>query len=260
MPIMPFQVVAVLDLKNAVAVHAVAGRRAHYQPIQSILHPSADPFELAHAVRDTLGLHVLYVADLDAIAGQPPNLKIYRQIMSLGIHLLIDAGLRDVRSAAPLVELDRAGCTVVAGLETLRSSDALLEIVNELGPRRVIFSLDLFEGRPVIAPGAQWSSDDPAVLLRQAIERGVEQVLLLDVARVGTGRGVGVLSLLAETRTAHPDIRVTAGGGISGLDDVLELKNAGAAGVLIASAFHDGRIGRRELGQLDHGDRDLSPR
>ena len=105
MPIMPFQVIPVLDLKNEVAVHAVAGRRAHYQPVQSILHPSSDPFELARAVRDTLGLHVLYLADLDAIVGRSPNLKVYRQVMSLGIHLVIDAGLRDVRSAAPLVEL-----------------------------------------------------------------------------------------------------------------------------------------------------------
>ncbi len=247
MPLLPFPVIPVLDLKNEVAVHAVAGRRAHYQPIQSILHPSSDPIELARAVRDTLGLSVLYLADLDAIAGQAPNLEIYRRIVALGIHIWIDAGLRDVRSAAALCELDPSTCTVVAGLETLRSPEALREILSDLGPRRVIFSLDLYEGRAVMAPGAQWPSDDPEVLAYQAIEWGVAHVLLLDIARVGTGRGVGIEGLLKSLHAARPDIRIIVGGGISGIEDVVDLRNAGASGVLMGSAFHDGRIGRLDL-------------
>ena len=154
MPTLPFQVIPVLDLKNGVAVHAVAGRRDYYQPIKSILHPSSDPLELATAIRDTLGLDVLYLADLDAITGQPPYLDIYRRILSQGIHLVIDAGLRDGHSVASLRELDSSACTLVAGLETLRSPQALVEILSELNRGRVIFSLDLFEGKPVIAPGA----------------------------------------------------------------------------------------------------------
>jgi len=260
MPDLPFQVIPVLDVKDELAVHAVAGRRAHYQPIRSILHPSCDPIELARAGRDTLGLHVLYLADLGAIAGQPPNLDIYRQILSLGIHLVIDAGLRDVRSAAPLLKLDRTACTVVAGLETLRSPQALSEIVNELGPARVVFSLDLFEGRPVVATGAQWPSDDPETLAHQAIEGGVEHVLLLDIARVGTGRGVGIEALLGGLRAAYPEIRITVGGGISRIEDVLDLKDAGASGVVIGSALHDGRIGPQELGRIARGDEVSSSR
>ena len=61
----PFRVIPVLDLKDGQAVHAVAGQRSHYQPVRSILHPSADPMDLARAFRDMLGLHKLYLADLE---------------------------------------------------------------------------------------------------------------------------------------------------------------------------------------------------
>src|SRR5947209_7775724 len=62
------RIIPVLDLKAGLAVHAVAGDRAYYQPIRSILHQGSDPIGLARAYRDKLGLSDLYVADLDAIA------------------------------------------------------------------------------------------------------------------------------------------------------------------------------------------------
>ena len=68
-PRRPFQVIPVLDLKDGRAVHAKGGRRDHYRPIQSILHPTSDPIALARAFRAGLGLHTLYLADLDAITG-----------------------------------------------------------------------------------------------------------------------------------------------------------------------------------------------
>ena len=51
-----FRVIPVLDIKNGQAVHAVAGIRSHYRPLQSILHPSCEPLELARAYRDLLDL------------------------------------------------------------------------------------------------------------------------------------------------------------------------------------------------------------
>lgn len=239
-----------LDLKGGRAVHAVAGRRAYYQPVRSILHASSDPLELARALRVALGLRFLYLADLDAIAGKAADLGLYQDLISIGFHLIVDAGLRDLPSAAPLFALDRTSSTIVAGLETLKGPHALAEIMGELGEERTIFSLDLWEGCPRTLAPAAWKSNDPLELARQAIELGVRRLLLLDLARVGTGCGLGTQSLIAQIRAEHPGARVSAGGGISGIEEVIELKNAGAAGVLVGSALHDGRIGRRELARV----------
>jgi len=247
---MPFPVIPVLDLKTGRAVHAVGGRRDHYQPIRSILHPTSDPISLARALRDTLGLHALYLADLDAIAGLPPTLAIYKEIISLGVHLVVDSGIRDAGSAGSVFELDGSSCTMVAGLETVRGPRELGKIVDRVGPDRVIFSLDLFDGRPRMAAPTAWAADDPCEVAREAIDHGVRDLLLLDLSRVGTGRGLGTEGLMARIREANPGVRVSVGGGISRIEEVLALRNAGAAAVLIGSALHDGRIGARELARL----------
>jgi phosphoribosylformimino-5-aminoimidazole carboxamide ribotide isomerase len=242
-----FQIIPVLDLKGGRAVHAVAGRRAYYQPVQSILHATSDPLELAQALRAILGLRSLYLADLDAIAGDAPDVALYQKLISSGFYLIVDAGLRDLQSAERLLLLDRSSSTVVAGLETLESPGALNDIVHELGATRTIFSLDLDEGHPRKPAHSDWKSDGPFGLASEAIECGARHVLLLDLARVGTGRGSGTKGLIAQIRASHPEVRVSAGGGISGMAEVLDLKNAGASAVLVASALHDGRIGRQEI-------------
>jgi phosphoribosylformimino-5-aminoimidazole carboxamide ribotide isomerase len=248
---MLLQVIPVLDLKDGRAVHAVAGRRAYYQPIQSILHATSEPVGLARALRDTLGLPALYVADLDAIGGLLPHVAIYRRLVSLGLHLIVDSGLRDAMSAGPLLDLDGSACTIVAALETVRGPRELATIVEHAGAERVIFSLDLFAGRPRMAVPGAWRCDDPWELAREAIEHGVRHMLVLDLSRVGTGRGLGTRSLMARIRESHPWVRISVGGGISRIEEVLDLRNEGAASVLVGSAFHDGRIGPRELARLD---------
>ena len=239
-----------LDLKDGRAVHAVAGRRAHYQPVRSILHPSSDPLALAGALRDTLGLDSLYLADLDAIAGSTPEVALYENLISTGLRLIVDAGLRDVRSARRLLGLDRTATAIVAGLETLDGPRALAEILAEVGADQTVFSLDLFDGCPRIAEASGWKSQNPLELALEAIDQGARRLLLLDLARVGTGRGLGTLSLTAALRARHPEVQISAGGGIAGVSEVLRLKHAGASAALVGSAFHDGRIGRRELASL----------
>jgi phosphoribosylformimino-5-aminoimidazole carboxamide ribotide isomerase len=251
---MPCSLIPVLDFKDGKAVHAVGGRRDYYQPISSILHESSEPIALARAIRDTLGLHTLYLADLDAIRGGPLSVRTYQQLIALNLNLWLDIGVRDVNSLAPLLELGRSGCTIVVGLETVRGPSDLSGILDILGAERVIFSLDLFDGRPLTAASRAWATEDPWQLVQIAIESGVRHVLVLDLSRVGTGRGLGTEGLLARIREAHPGISVSLGGGISSIDEVIDLKIAGAHAVLVGSALHDGRIGRQQLARLTAGE------
>ncbi len=154
---------------------------------------------------------------------------------------------------APLLVLDHAFWTIIVGLETVRGPHALAEIVKAVGGDRVILSLDLFEGRPRIAASAVWRTDDPLELAEAAIACGVRHVLILDLARVGTSRGPGTTSLMNQIRRSDPSVVVTVGGGISQIEEVVELRGAGAGAVLIGSAIHDGRIGAQELNRLETG-------
>ena len=106
---------------------------------------------------------------------------------------------------------------------------------------------------PVRAPGSRWETDDPLTLCRLALEFGVRRILLLDLTRVGSGSGVGTLPLLEALAALHPELDITIGGGVSGIDELTALKETAASAVLIGSALHDGRIGAAELSRLIDG-------
>ncbi len=198
-----------------------------------------------------LGLQTIYLADLDAIAGLPPRFDVYRELIAARFHLWIDAGVRNPATVAPLLELDPDFTTIVAGLETMAGRRELAEIIRIAGAERIVFSLDLFEESPQTAAEATWGNEDAFDLALAAMDCGVQNLLILDLARVGTGRGLGSQTLIAQIRGARPFAHIHAGGGISRIEEVLAIRDAGAAGVLIGSAIHDGRIGTRELERIN---------
>jgi phosphoribosylformimino-5-aminoimidazole carboxamide ribotide isomerase len=242
--LIPIRLIPVLDVMAGRAVRAVGGDRAHYRPLRTRLHTNSDPLGVARGFRDMLGFRELYLADLDAIAGSAPSRSLYEAIGSLGLELWVDAGVRDLTSLGPLLAADVA--TIVVGLETLRGPVALAAICAEVAPVRLVFSLDLREGRPVFAGRESrqgWGTSDPFDLACSVVELGIYRLLLLDLAQVGTGRGTDTLPLLARLRAALPTIEMTAGGGIARRDEVDALARAGVSAVLIGSALHDGLIG-----------------
>jgi HisA/HisF family protein len=238
------QIIPVLDIRKGQAVRAVAGDRAHYGPLRSVLHEGTDPVALAKAGRDAWNLPDLYIADLDAILGEAaPDIKLYHALSELGLTLWIDAGVRDASDVPRLIEagVDR----VIVGLETVRGPEALAEILAEFGPNRIVFSLDLYEGRPMIDSRPGWKTDQAQEITSMIIDIGVTRVIELDLARVGKGRGARLFQ--------GPRDRITewfVGGGISSIQEMQSLDRAGYEGLLIGSALHQGVFTKEDLQSL----------
>ena len=237
------RIIPVLDLKGGLIVRGIAGKRDLYKPIESRLCSSARPAEVAASLRNLLGPGPMYLADLDAIAGEAPALEVCVELEGLGFELMIDAGIRSAASARQLaVELDG---DLIAALETLPAPALLAELVEELGAGRLIFSLDLADGRP-LAPGDDWPSEAEEIA-REAVSAGVERLILLDLKAVGTGEGPAHLDRCAAFKESYAGLELVTGGGVRDLDDLLALRSVGVDGVLVASALHDGRLGSEEL-------------
>ena len=230
----------VLDVKAKTAVLARGGDRDHYAPVRSILHDGADPLGLAAAYRDKLGLDTVYLADLDANASGSTDADLYRRIGELPMEVWVDAGVRTAEDAATVGPTARV---IVAGLETIGGPGVLASLVERLGPDRVAFGLDLRVGRPLVPTAESWGTSDPRRIASMAVGLGVSRLIVLDLARVGMGGGVGTLALIAAIRSDHPELDIVAGGGVAGSDDLRRLEDAGASAALVGSALHDGRIG-----------------
>lgn len=260
----PFRILPVIDLQQGIAVHGRAGRRDEYQPVQSILAPSADPLELARGVREQLGLTEIYVADLDAIGGSEPNWNVLTRLGAAGMHLFLDAAIENVGGAEQILARLPGRVDLVIGLETLRCLEDLEALMRVVPSDQFLVSLDM-DGLQVRTQIGPWKNQTPMHVAEQLVRLGVTRLLLLDISRVGMDGGVGTEPLIRELCTgrhrtvgshhvgsseARTTLQIWCGGGIRSIDDLRAARQLGCEGVLIASALHSGRITRCDLENL----------
>jgi phosphoribosylformimino-5-aminoimidazole carboxamide ribotide isomerase len=244
------QIIGVLDLLGGRAVHARAGIRDRYAPVQSAAGWPIDPGNartLAEIYTDVLGISEIYAADLDAILNQRPQEEVTRGLASLKATLWLDAGVRSVDDARRAIALGAS--RVIVGLETLPSFDVLSDICAAVGGDRVAFSLDLRDGQPIVSNGARTrvhGTRGPEEIASLAAISGARTLIVIDLARVGTGRGIDV-DLLTRIRSATPGPRLVAGGGVRGWEDLVQVAKAGCDAALVATALHTGAISAEQI-------------
>lgn len=244
-------------------VRGVGGQREKYRPIVTQLSKSPEPVAVAKAIVENFGLSTFYVADLDAITEGAPATQIYTELLRSGVELLVDAGVAEARRATALSAFRAGGkrlAGIIAGLESLSPApdsntapaqataalrNALAELVDAAGAERLIFSIDLRGGQPVSRVPA-WQTLAPRAIAAAAVEAGVERLIVLDLADVGSAEGTGTLDLCSMLRADYPQCELTAGGGVRGVEDLDALAAVGCDNALVASALHDGQLTEKD--------------
>jgi len=236
------KVIPVIDILDGLAVHAVKGIRKNYKPVKSVLTASADPVEVATAFKK-LGFKELYVADLNAITGIHDNFSIIKRIAyATKLRLMVDAGVNDLKKASQVIQ--QGASKVIIGTETLNSINFIAEAIDTLGTKCVVTSLDMKNGQLLskLYPG---KFSNPIEALHMFQRMGLTQAILLDLARVGSEEGVDVAFLKKILKCV--DIDVFVGGGIQDINDLVNLKELGVFGVLLATSLHSGKINVKDL-------------
>ena len=146
-----FALIPVIDLKDGGVVHARAGKRADYRPLETPFGLADDPVAIARALLAVTDSPILYVADLDAIAGTGHHFDLCRELDTTfpAVTLWIDAGFSNVTDCAFWLPL---GATLVIGSESHATLGAWKDIHASFG-RSVVLSLD-FEGESLRGEGA----------------------------------------------------------------------------------------------------------
>ncbi len=261
------KIIPVLDVMGGVVVRAVGGRRAEYRPIQSRLTTSTDPIEVAKRLLDVTGSQELYVADLDAILNPDHHSELAATLADAfpKTRILYDRGIRtpdDVRKI-PMVRLQkripwlgwvygteyRSNLHPILATETTESFETVTEYMRAHMGTGVV-SVDHRDGRWLghVAVSRDLGLTDDSftadVAEAFAMHVGACAIILLDLAKVGEQCGSLSTKLVRSVCGRFSSIgdEVYVGGGIRSWDDIHRLEDAGAAGVLVASALHDGTL------------------
>jgi HisA/HisF family protein len=240
------RIVPVLDLKGGVVVHARRGERDAYAPLRSRLVEGSEPVAVAQALCAACRTSTLYVADLDALAGGQADVATLTALAAVA-DPWVDAGATTPERAT---QLARAGVARnVVGTESLGpdhidsdrndSGEADREASGGTTPRRVL-SIDLRDGQ-LISPRRELAGREAAAAAPLAVALGVRELLVIDLARVGSGSGPP-LHAVEQLADALPGVAIYAGGGVRHDEDLRALESAGASGALVATALHEGRI------------------
>lgn len=238
------RVIPVMDLLNGVVVHAKKGERENYKPVESVLTTSKDPLIIGEIFRNLFGFKELYVADLDAIQSSWSlnNFSVLEKLSSLDLDLMVDCGIDSLEKAE--ATLDLGVNKVVIGTETLASLNQFKDIVEGVGEEKVVLSLDFKEGK-LLGEVSKEVGEDTLKLLEKVSKIGAKEIIILELAKVGTGGGIPekiVKKVLKAT-----NLPIIIGGGVKGMVDVKKARELGAEGVLIATALHTGKITPKDL-------------
>jgi phosphoribosylformimino-5-aminoimidazole carboxamide ribotide isomerase len=215
-----------IDLLGGRAVRLEAGERDR----ATVFHER--PVELVPGFARADRLHVV---DLDGAFGEPRQLALVERIVrACPVPVEVGGGIRD-REAIDAV-LAHGAAFVVLGTAAVRAP-ALVEEACRAHPGRVIVAVDARDG-VVAVDGWTTSGGITAVELgTRAAGWGAAGLLYTDVARDGLGRGPNVERTAALARAVSCE--VIASGGVGSLDDLVRLRDAGLAAVVVGRALYD---------------------
>ena len=229
-------VIPAIDLKNGLCVRLLQGRKSEMTVYND------DPVQVASEFA-AAGAEMIHVVDLDGAFNEveSPNRAVLRRIVD-AVDIAVEFG-GGVRSLDDVQRLCDAGVTrVVLGTIAAESPSTLRDFVNTFGSQ-ICVGIDARDGR-VMTHGWETATPLTAVeLARSVAECGVERIIYTDIARDGALVGPNIQQTLAVAEAAN--VRVTASGGVSSLDDIKRLRDAGderVDSVIVGKALYEGKF------------------
>jgi phosphoribosylformimino-5-aminoimidazole carboxamide ribotide isomerase len=225
-------IIPVIDLMHGQVVQAIQGQRQHYRPIQSQLTDSAALLDVVAAILQVYTFDCLYIADLNAITGHPPHLKLVQQAMASfpSLQWWVDGGFNHSASMQPWLDI---------GVRPIIASETVPDIETYQSMQKTaaegVLSLDFFQDG---FHGPARLETEPSLWTQPTI--------LMSLPKVGANQGPEIEKMTLIKRK-HPQQTLYAAGGVRHQADIQALANAGAEGVLIASALHQKKITTADL-------------
>ena len=204
-----------------------------------------DPLEVAKAF-EGIGLMRLHLVDLDgAKAGQVVNWKVLEKIAN-NTELKIDFG-GGIKSEATLKTVLDTGATY-ATIGSLAVKNELLfqEWIERFGANTFMLGADVFEEKIAIGGWLEKTEISVFDFMKSYIDKGVKQIFCTDIKKDGKLQGPSI-ELYQKIIEQFPALHLIASGGVSSLDDLIELEEIGCSAAIVGKAIYENKITISEL-------------
>ena len=204
-----------------------------------------DPLEVAKEF-EAHGIKRLHMVDLDGARSKHiVNAHIVERIAA-HTSLTIDFG-GGIKTDDDLKTAFDAGATLVTiGSLAVTHPSTLLEWMEKYGAEHFILGADVKNGLISINGWKEEGDVRLMPFIENYHQKGIRQVLCTDIARDGMLQGPST-ELYKDVIKHFPTLHLIASGGVSGIEDIRQLNEAGIPAVVFGKAIYEGKIELEEL-------------
>lgn len=204
-----------------------------------------DPVEVAMMFEDA-GIKRLHTVDLDgARSTHVVNTRVIERIAT-HTNLTIDFG-GGIKSDEDLRKAFDAGAQMVTiGSVAVKEPELFASWVETYGGEKIILGADVKNGYISISGWLEEGEQKLMDFICHHTKNGIHNVLCTDISRDGMLQGPAI-ELYKDIMAHYPTLHLIASGGVSCINDIERLNDAGIPAVVFGKAIYEGRIKLKEL-------------
>ena len=195
---------------------------------------------------EALGFKRLHMVDLDGAKSRHiVNSQVLHRVTT-ETQLIVDFG-GGIKTDEDIEKAFDAGASMVTiGSIAVTQPERFMGWLDKYGAEKMILGADVRMGKISINGWKEDSSEDLLPFLKKYVDAGVRNVLCTEISRDGTLTGPAI-DLYRQIMNTYPDLHLIASGGVSSMDDIIALDEAGVPAVVFGKAIYEGKINLKEL-------------
>ena len=232
-------IIPAIDIINGKCVRLTKGDYAQQKVYNE------NPVEVAKQFADA-GLQRVHIVDLDgAKAGKIINLGVLESIAS-ATNLVIDfgGGIKNINDVSNVFSAGASIATI--GSLAVKHPEIVEEWLMEFGTDKFLIGADVLDEKIKISGWLEDGGIDIFTFIGKMIGLGAHNIFCTDISKDGVMAGPSV-DLYKKIIEQHPEINLIASGGVTTINDVVELKAIGCSGAIIGKAIYEGNITLQQL-------------
>ncbi len=222
-----------IDIKNGKCVRLLQGKESE----QTVYSDS--PADMARKW-ESMGAKYLHVVDLDgAFSESAVNMEVIENVIrSVSVPVQVGGGIRSMEKIE--YYLEKIGARrVILGTSAVENQELVSRAVSRYG-NRIVAGIDAKDGIVAVRGWVEQSGIDAVELARKLKELGIDTIIYTDISRDGMMTGPNIEA--TKRMICETGLNVIASGGVKDIRDVINIKNSGAAGVIIGKALYTGAV------------------
>ena len=204
-----------------------------------------NPLEVAKEF-EANGIRRLHVVDLDGAKSK--HVVNYRtlEMIATRTSLVLDFGGGIKTDEDMRIAFENGAQMVTLGSVAVKNPDLFKKWLIQYGAGKIILGADAKNKRIAVSGWMEDSSQELIPFLHDYTKEGIYKVLCTDISKDGMLQGPSI-ELYKEIMKEFPEMHLIASGGVSCLQDIIALEEAGIPAVVFGKALYEGRITMKDL-------------